>query len=107
MNSTTITTGMDTKGTLRGTDRGSDVSGPTEAESTMNSPKRIARIAGILYLLVAVFSTFAITFVRGKVYFPSDAAATLGNVVANSGLVRVGVVIGVKTPKLGQRPATA
>ena len=30
-----------------------------EGESNMNSPKRIARIAGVLYLLVAVFAGFA------------------------------------------------
>jgi hypothetical protein len=67
MNSTTITTGMNTNVQRQGSDRGSGVSGPTEGESTMNSPKRIARIAGVLYLLVAVFSTFALTYVQGKV----------------------------------------
>ncbi len=58
----------------------------------MSSPKRLARIAGILYLLVAIFGTFAIAFVAGRVYVPGDAATTAGNVVANSELVRIGVV---------------
>lgn len=57
----------------------------------MNSPKRIARIAGILYLLVAIFAGFAFT-VYTKLYVASDAATTAGNLVANSGLVRMAVV---------------
>jgi hypothetical protein len=57
----------------------------------MNSPKRLARIAGFLYLLVAIFSAFAY-FVDKKVYVSGDAAATARNVVAHSGLVRAAVV---------------
>jgi len=61
-------------------------------EKPMASPKRLARIAGVLYLLVAIFSGFAFGYVLAKVYVPGDAATTAGNVVANSGLVRMGVV---------------
>jgi Domain of unknown function (DUF4386) len=61
-------------------------------ESTMTSPKRLARIAGVLYLLVAIFGGFAFQYVLAKVYVPGEAATTAGNVVANSGLVRIGVV---------------
>src|ERR1035437_903143 len=58
----------------------------------MNSPKRLARIAGVLYLLVAIFGGFAEGYVEPKMYVAGNAAATTGNVVANSGLVRMGVV---------------
>ena len=58
----------------------------------MNSPKRLARIAGLLYLLVAIFGGFAQGFVYPKMYAAGDAATTAGNVVANAGLVRIGVV---------------
>ena len=58
----------------------------------MNSPKRLARIAGALYLLVGIFGGFAEGFVDPRVYAAGNAAATAGNVVANSELVRVGVV---------------
>ena len=92
MNSTKITTGIDMKGTLRGSDRGPLVAGPTEGESTVNSPKRLARIAGVLYLLNAITAGFAYGFVEIKMYVPGNAAATAGNVVANAGLVRMGVV---------------
>ena len=57
-----------------------------------DSPKRLARIAGVFYLLVAIFGGFAEGYVDPKMYVAGDAAATTGNVVANSGLVRIGVV---------------
>jgi len=58
----------------------------------MSSPKRLARIAGVLYLLVAIFGAFAILLVRGTVYVPGDAATTARKVVENADLVRIGVV---------------
>ena len=58
----------------------------------MSSPKRLARIAGVLYLLVGIFGGFAEGFVEPKMYVAGNAAATALNVVANSGLVRMGVV---------------
>ena len=58
----------------------------------MTSPKRLARIAGILYLLVGIFGGFAEGYVEPKMYVAGNAAATAGNVVANSGLLRIGVV---------------
>jgi hypothetical protein len=57
----------------------------------MNSPKRIARIAGVLYLIVAVFAAYAFN-VFTKLYIATNAAATAANVVANAGLVRIAVV---------------
>src|SRR2546429_1532531 len=64
-----------------------------EKETKMTtSPKRIARIAGVLYLLVGICGGFAEGFVEPKMYVAGNAAATAGNVVANAGLVRLGVV---------------
>ena len=57
-----------------------------------NAPKRLARIAGVFYLAVAIFGGFAEGFVDPKMYVAGNAAATAGNVVANAGLVRLGVV---------------
>jgi hypothetical protein len=56
------------------------------------SPKRLARSAGVLYLLVGIFGGFAEGFVEPKMYVAGNAVATAGNVVANAGLVRLGVV---------------
>jgi hypothetical protein len=58
----------------------------------MNSPKRLARIAGVLYLVVAVFAAFAFNYATGTVYMMGDAAATAQKLMANGGLVRAGVV---------------
>ena len=58
----------------------------------MASPKRLARIAGVLYLLVGIFGGFAEGFVEPKMYVAGNAAATALNVAANAGLVRMGVV---------------
>src|SRR6478735_2303583 len=58
----------------------------------MSSPKQLARIAGVFYLLVGIFGGFAEGFVDPKLYVAGDAAATAANVAANPGLVRLGVV---------------
>ena len=58
----------------------------------MNSPQRLARIAGALYLLVGVFGGFAEGFVYPKLYVAGDATATVANLVANPELARAGVV---------------
>ena len=58
----------------------------------MTSPKRLARIAGVLYLLNGISSGFAFAYVLGKVFVPGAAAATAANMVANAELVRMGVV---------------
>jgi hypothetical protein len=69
--------------------------GPTgfaKAGERMTSPKRLARIAGVFYLFVAIFGGFAEGVADKALYVAGDGAATAGNVVANPGLVRVGVV---------------
>jgi hypothetical protein len=58
----------------------------------MTSPPRLAKVAGLLYLLVGIFGGFAEGFVEPKMYVAGDAAATVANLVANAGLVRLGVV---------------
>ena len=57
-----------------------------------SSPKRLARIAGVYYLLVGIFGGFAEGFVDPKIYDAGNAAATAKNVLANVGLVRMAVV---------------
>jgi hypothetical protein len=57
----------------------------------MSTPKRLARTAGVFYLVVAICGGFAHA-VRLQVYVPGDAAATAANVVANASLVRTSFV---------------
>ncbi|HXB12006.1 MAG TPA: DUF4386 domain-containing protein [Bacteroidia bacterium] len=58
----------------------------------MSSPKRLARIAGVLYLFVGIFGGFSEGFVDPKMYVAGNATATAANVIANPGLVRLGFV---------------
>ena len=58
----------------------------------MTSPKRLARIAGLFYLLVGIFGGFAEGFGDPKLYVAGNAAATAANVLADPGLVRMIVV---------------
>ena len=60
-------------------------------KNVLNSPKRIARIAGVLYLVVAIFAGFAFEVFTG-LYVAGDSVATAANVVASAGLIRVAVV---------------
>ena len=53
----------------------------------MTAPQRLARTAGVYYLVVAVFGGFAHA-VRTQVYVPGDATTTADNVVAHADLVR-------------------
>lgn len=57
----------------------------------MNSPKSIARIAGVLYLIVAIFAAFPYSVFNG-LYIAGDAATTAANVVAKAGVVRIAVI---------------
>ena len=61
-------------------------SGPAGGELIMNSPKRLARIAGVFYLLVAIFGGFSEGFVDLKMYVAGNAAGTAANVLADPGL---------------------
>jgi hypothetical protein len=58
----------------------------------MISTKSLARIAGSLYLTVAIFGGFAHLYARSRIYVPGDAAATADNIVANSALFRFAFV---------------
>lgn len=58
----------------------------------MHSPKRLARIAGLLYLIVGIFGGFSAGYATPKVYAAGDAATTAANILANAGLVRFSVI---------------
>ncbi len=55
-------------------------------------PRRLARIAGVLYLVIIACGLFSELFVRGSLVVPGDAAATAANILAADTLFRIGVV---------------
>jgi hypothetical protein len=70
---------------------------PTTGESTRRhrrgrSPRALARLAGLLYLVIVVAGLFAELVVRAGVMESGDAAATAENILANEGLFRLGFV---------------
>jgi hypothetical protein len=60
--------------------------------ASTTSAKRLARIAGVFYLLVAIFGGFSQGVAPQLLYVAGDAAATAGNVISNPALVPVTVV---------------
>src|SRR3954467_2389959 len=60
-------------------------------DSTTMSPMRLARIAGVFYLLVGIFGFFSEGFVDIKRYVAGNAAETAAHAPSNPSLVRLGV----------------
>ncbi len=58
----------------------------------MKTVQVIARIAAVLYLVIAVASGIAHGYVPSKLIVPGDAAVTANNIVASESLLRVGGV---------------
>jgi hypothetical protein len=73
------------------TDRNSGTTNFVASNGDVRSPRSLARIAGVLYLLVGVLGGFALAFVYPKLYVDGDASATAANVAANSELLRVAI----------------
>ena len=58
----------------------------------MNSTKKIARIAGLLYLVNGVTGFFGIIYVPSRLMVSGNAAATAQNILASERLFRLGIV---------------
>lgn len=54
--------------------------------------KKLARVTGLLYLLVIICAGFSQGYVRGTLIVPGDASATALNILSNEGLFRLGFV---------------
>jgi Domain of unknown function (DUF4386) len=58
----------------------------------MNSTKKAARLAGLLYLLVSIPFPFCVIYIPSILIVPGDAPATANNIRASELLFRVGLV---------------
>jgi hypothetical protein len=55
------------------------------------SPKSYAKIAGLLYLIIAVAGGFSIGYMPSELFVPNDAEATAQNIVNNQALFQLGI----------------
>ncbi len=58
----------------------------------MNSTKKTARIAGLLYLVNGVTGFFGIIYVPSRLIVSGNAAATANNILVSEKLFRLGIV---------------
>lgn len=57
------------------------------------APQRVARTAGVLFLVLLVLGPFSMLYVPGEIVVADDAGATAANLRANGGLLRAGVAV--------------
>jgi hypothetical protein len=55
------------------------------------SQRRVARVAGVLYLVIIATGIWAFAFDRSSLIVPGDATATANNVIASEGLLRASI----------------
>jgi hypothetical protein len=61
----------------------------------MSSLQKDARVAGLLYLIVAITGPFILMYVPGKLFVPGDASATANNILAHESLFRTSIALGL------------
>ena len=59
----------------------------------LNSPNRLARMAGVLYLLVVLCGIISEILVKNVVFVPGDIAATVGQITTYGFIFRLGFVV--------------
>ena len=66
---------------------------PTRSELNATHPTRnTSRVAGLLYLLVAITGIYSVIYVPGKLFVRGNSAATANNILANQPLFRSYIV---------------
>jgi Domain of unknown function (DUF4386) len=64
----------------------------TIMESKVNSLKKTARLAGLLYLILVITGVYSIMFISSQIISQGDAVATAKNILANEFLFRTGLI---------------
>jgi len=62
---------------------------------TMNNIKSTARLAGFLYVLVALLAPFVLLYVPGQLYVSGDSSATVERISANQDLFMAAILVGL------------
>lgn len=57
----------------------------------MTDNKKLARMTGVLYLLLALIGPFSIIYVPSRILVPGNGAETVSNIMANQTLFRLGM----------------
>ena len=61
----------------------------------MNSNKKTARLAGLVYLVVVLGGIFSLAYVPSQLIVWDEASATVNNIVTSESLYRLGIVSGL------------
>jgi len=61
----------------------------------MDSNKKTARTAGVLYLFFVLTFVYSLGYVPGRFYIEGDAVATIKSIQEAEGLFRLGIVVGM------------
>ncbi len=61
----------------------------------MDSQKKTARIAGVLYLVVVLSGVFHLMYVPSKIMDWDNPSVTLNNIIASETLFRLGILVGL------------
>jgi hypothetical protein len=62
-----------------------------EKEGNMNSTKKAARVAGLLYLVACVPAPFSLIYVPNTLIVPGNATATASKILAHESMFRLGM----------------
>lgn len=60
-------------------------------QAVEQSPRKLARVAGIWYAALTAFSVFGVMYAASKFYVPHDAAATAARIASGQWLFRLGI----------------
>jgi hypothetical protein len=63
-----------------------------ENENNMNSLKKTAKFAGLLYFILIITGVFSIMYVSSQIIVQGDAIATVKNILAKEFLFRTGII---------------
>ena len=58
----------------------------------MNATKKMARLAGLWYLLLAITSILGLVYIPSKIIVPQNIHATIENIITSPMMFRLGIV---------------